>query len=319
MNPSPCSLTSSPRSDPWRRRRLQRLTRRRYDAGSGRANRPTWTAARTGPPFAIIETHIVLRKEVDTGRYPLHGDVARLADGRYVARFMYPGIDGTTLLGFRPWERDEDVTKTNAIATDWAGRIRDKMQRVPGGWSPLLPTDKEYEFAHSRPAFRRWRSPRRLSRSSGPLPPGRPRSLIQAPFNTKTWYGGLAGSVLIFGAGTSLCTLAASSCAHGPYITAAWSDDELWTRDELPVGVQNSIAIATRTGGIQSRFILDETDQLRFPAPISWTEQKSTAPAFYGRRPTRVVDVLSAPWLRSGPTTLVWIQETQDAISADSG
>jgi hypothetical protein len=251
--------------------------------------------------FKIIHTHIVLRHDPD--KYPLYGDVAMLASGRLRCRFSFPGVDGTLLVGYRGWAEDEDVKKTQARADDWCYQFRAKLRNAPL-FQSLLPSEKEFEyrrFCASYPTLAR--SPAVIEQF-GDAAKTAPQlfDLGATQFMNPREFGWgqefWRRYVLMHANG--------NFGMFGTFIAKEWSPDEVWTRDELAhQNERNSIAIATRQGGVISRFVLDDHDQAQFPRPV----RLSGPPIVYGDRPVRFVEVSSAPFLRSGAQTICTIGE----------
>jgi hypothetical protein len=245
-------------------------------------------------PFEIIHLGIILHKS--PGEYAIHGDVARVGD-RLIARFSIIGSDGTMLLGFRPWEPEEDVSKTSLTAVDWAARLRYAMGRSPSGFHALLPSKEALDMARFKneyptiyPAIEKQLG----AAANGPprvFDPGAiqyPKSTEGVSFGQEWWRSWVEMHATgNFG-------------GYGKFDGTALTESVLWTIDEQPLSVQNAAAIARaragRSGAVQSRFgPLDQPTQDFWARPIA----SDRAGIQYGPRTTKYVDILTV-FLRGG-------------------
>jgi hypothetical protein len=272
------------------------------------ARKTTTPDAPTAPQFAIIERGVVLsdrrKAKRDPQRYskPVVGDVARLSDGRLIARFVRAGSDGTPLWQYIPYDPEVDVSTVYLPApTDWGERLRSKTEQIRGGHHTLLERNEVLEVQRFRREFPSIAALPGLSgqleavvpyQSSRLFEPGSvlyPIATEGVSFNTEWW--------------RHWVELHASGDwgVHGHHVDKRYTDEDLWTRDEMAQNVQNSIACGTRSGACLSRWILGEEAQVRWLKPqLSYSE--------LGERPTRCVDIITA-FLRGGARTLCTIEQ----------
>lgn len=267
---------------------------------------PVPRPAPAAPGFEIVHTNILLTSSAD--RYSLFGDVARLSDGRHIARFSYAGCDGTTLWGYGDWSEDQDVTISRYGATDWAHRLRALATRIDA--VPLQPCEKALEYQRMLAQFPVLAQSESVRAEFGAAAVPKTQLFPPGSVNYPLQIRGGGGWAPAWWRRYAELHCAGEWGVHSRFVAAQWTPDELWSRGELPMHVQNSIAIATRTGAIVSRFKLEPVDQEMFM-------RHERSPGRFDDRPTRFVEVISAPFLRSGAKTLLAIEESHDAH--DSG
>jgi hypothetical protein len=187
----------------------------------------------------------------------VRGDLARLPDGRIFARYRDTLSDGSFAFGYAEFDLERDITTPLPLPTDWAGRLAFRLQEgggptffheltaPPRGENDKLcdeyPTLAEQLGITRTPvpaalfSTGRIRYPKVLHRSAGLIPElGYWRGLIS---DHSQGHWGLAGEF---------------------QDVAPLTEVELWTADELPIAVQNALAVKTGLGAVRSYYRLPE-------------------------------------------------------------
>jgi hypothetical protein len=214
-------------------------------------------------PFEIIHRDIVLSARVpgDGKRFPVTGNVARLADGRLRARYFFTMCDGDRAAAVSPWsEGDGTAQQLCSAPCDWRARIR-SLVRDTAQWATLNPVPEDSEIESFRRAWPKISDHIGLSPT---LPPfrffsaGRITVTTAAPpamFPQERWWefidrhcGGDFGD-------------------YGTYDEVPVTDETIWTIAEQPVSIQNSAAISSGAGTVISQYMLPDADQPKFVRP----------------------------------------------------
>jgi hypothetical protein len=262
-----------------------------------------------GSVVQVLHTGIVLKKppKGSDGR-PQTGDVARLASGRLVARCRVGFWDGTVAYGCRDYDPGEtpDTAPSCVLPVDWSGWIDREMQRFPGLYQRLGPTDFvpecQLEFTKFRREWPNVAAVMGLDAAQVKVTlldvgevwyPAPGRVFDQ---RSSAWWQPRVG----LGARNVNWRRFADQHAagvfgvYGQYDPAPLTEEELWTLAEQPILAANKAAIAAGAGPIRSRFVL-----------VELPEESRLA----------VVDVVTVLSPKIRPRTLM----VTDAVEAPSG
>ncbi len=214
--------------------------------------------------FEVVHRGMVLQDRTGSDGHArrLVGDVARLSDGRYMARWPFTNCDGTGSFGYREWAPGENVKKTVCgPPVDWKARFHDIVRDGTRNWMVLKLEVQDPEivkFCQAWPAVSA-----RLGLDVEPPPfrlfdPGPvtvPQNTPRGMFDQAAWWDYVnyhtAGE---FG-------------ENGVIEEISLTDELEWTLHEKDVRVQNSAAIARQLGVVTSRYLLSDELQARFERP----------------------------------------------------
>jgi hypothetical protein len=234
-------------------------------------------------PFAVIERGIVLSRPHGRG-YTLNGDVARLSTGALVCRYQTKGADGHDITAVDRWHPNDDVERvTRPLGTDWAAwatRKRHSLGIDRGELGPR-PDDAEdvVKFRREFPTLaRRFKLDAAVPVTRvfpvGPV-------TIQGVLGVHFWHDTIDKHSVEanFGGWGRLADA-------GPL-----TEETYWTLASVSVLTANAAAIASKSGCIRSRYLLEPEHEKLL------------------KRPDRIhtADVATV-FGRAGPLTLAWIE-----------